>query len=82
MPLNKGEDNIMYGGQHWFGGGFMWIFWILLIFVIFWGAKVMASRGNDASNNQNSALNILKDRYAKGEIDKEEFDQKRKDLGE
>lgn len=31
----------MHGGS-WlgFGGGFMWIFWILLIVVIVWAAKV------------------------------------------
>ncbi len=70
----------MYGGQHWFGGGFMWIFWIVLIVAIFWGAKVMSSSGKKTSDNQKSALDTLKDRYAKGEIDKQEFEQKRKDL--
>jgi len=70
----------MYGGQHWFGGGFMWIFWIMLIFAIFWGAKALTSNGKNTSGKQNSAIDILKDRYAKGEIDKEEFEQKRKDL--
>jgi len=70
----------MYGGQHWFGGGFMWIFWLVLIVAIFWGAKVMSSSGKDTPNKQKSALDILKDRYAKGEIDQQEFEQKRKDL--
>ena len=70
----------MYGGEHWFGGGFMWIFWIALIVAIFWGAKVMSSSGNSKADKNKSALDTLKDRYAKGEIDKEEFEQKRKDL--
>ena len=70
----------MYGGQHWFGGGFMWIFWIILIAAIFWGAKIMSSNKSNKTNNQNSALDILNDRYAKGEIEQTEFEQKRKDL--
>jgi putative membrane protein len=70
----------MYGGEHWFGGGFMWIFWIVLIAAIFWGAKAMSSSENNKADNQKSALDILNDRYAKGEIDQKEFEQKRKDL--
>ena len=70
----------MYEGQHWFGVGFMWVFWIVLIVAVIWGAKAMSSNGKNTSDNQKSALDILKDRYAKGEIDKKEFDQKRKDL--
>ncbi len=70
----------MYGGQHWFGGGFMWILWIVLIAAIFWGAKIMSSSKNKKPDNQKSALDILNDRYANGEIDKKEFEQKRKDI--
>ena len=69
----------MYGG-HWFGGGFMWLFWILLIVVVVWAVKVAMGGGNNSSEKQRSALDILKERYAKGEIDQEEFEQKRRDL--
>jgi len=63
-----------------FGGGFMWLFWILLIAVIAWIVKTaMDSRGSPL-DQERSALDILKERYAKGEIDREEFQQKRKDL--
>lgn len=70
----------MYGGQHWFGGGFMWIFWLVFFVAIFWGAKMMSPSENNTPDKQKSALDILKDRYAKGEIDQQEFEQKRKDL--
>lgn len=70
----------MYGGQHWFGGGFMWIFWLGVIIAIIWGVKVFTSRDSNSSAKQKSALDILNERYAKGEIDQQEFEQKRKDL--
>jgi len=71
----------MYDG-HWFGGGFMWIFWILLILAIIWGIKAVSFGGTTSSNRQKSALDILKERYARGEIEQQEFDQKRKDLAD
>ncbi|WP_060528266.1 SHOCT domain-containing protein [endosymbiont of Ridgeia piscesae] len=64
-----------------FGGGFMWLFWILLIVVIVWAVKAAGGSSNDSPETQKSALDILKERYARGEIDQEEFEQKRKDLG-
>jgi putative membrane protein len=67
-------------GNHWMFGGFMWIFWIAglvaLIFLIKW--LVQQKPGEQKPGE--SAVEILKKRYAKGEIDKEEYEQKRKDL--
>lgn len=65
---------------HGFGGGIMWIFWILIIVALLWFVTFATRRGGTPSQNEKSALEILKGRYAKGEIDREEFEQKQKDL--
>jgi putative membrane protein len=65
---------------HGFGGGIMWIFWVLLVVVILWAVKTATGSGNNSVGEQKSALDILQERYAKGEIEREEFEQKRKDL--
>lgn len=74
-----------YGGSpFWeFGGLFMIVFWAFIIFGIVMLVKwaVRESNGGSSFNgSHNNALEILKERYAKGEIDKNEFEDKKKDL--
>ena len=70
----------MWQGHGFFGGGFMWLFWIALIVLVVWGAGAVTRGGGATAAPKYSALEILKERYARGEIDKEEYEQKRKDL--
>ncbi len=69
------------GGGMWFGGGFGWIFWIVIIAVLVWVIKMASDKGSASrSSNDDSPLEILKKRYARGEIDEQEFERKRKEL--
>ncbi|MDH3882421.1 MAG: SHOCT domain-containing protein [Desulfobacteraceae bacterium] len=63
-----------------YGGGFMWLIVLVLVgVVIYFMLQVSKSKGS-AGPIIETPLDILKKRYAKGEIDKEEFDRKKKDL--
>ena len=70
----------MFDG-HGFGWGFMWLFWILLIVVIAWAVKAALPGDADGGKDTKSPLQILEERFARGEIDEEEFERKRKLLG-
>ena len=67
---------------HFWGGGWMMIFWwILIIAIILIAIRViMRGRTNQSNNQAGSPLEILKQRYAKGEITKEEFEERKSDL--
>ena len=65
---------------HGYGGSMMWVFWILIIGALLWFVAFATRRGSTLPQNEKSALEILKERYAKGEIDRKEFEQKQKDL--
>lgn len=78
--LNQSGNSMMNFGFTPFGG-FGWIFmivwWVLIIFGIVALIKWLMARSR---NEKKSPLEILQERYAKGEIDKKEFEEKKKDL--
>jgi putative membrane protein len=73
-----------YYGMGWLGMILMMAFWIAVIvgifFLIKWFARSTGSSPRKG-NQEDSALEILNKRYARGEIKKEEFEEKKKDLG-
>ena len=62
------------------GGMFMWIIFLIIIVVV----VLLIVRGTKSTSSNSisreSPRDILKKRYAKGEITKEEFEEKKKDL--
>lgn len=80
---------MMWGGGHWGGFGmiFGYMFMLLLlaavvVAVIYIVRSLGGSGPQDmlgrASQRTDKAIDILKERFARGEIDKEEFEEKRK----
>jgi|TARA_R110000737_G_scaffold327084_3_gene341133 putative membrane protein len=67
-------------GSHGWGMVWWWIIAIGIVAAIVW---IVTKRLNKSSTNQGmskSALEILKERYARGEIDKQEFEERKRDL--
>jgi putative membrane protein len=62
-----------------FGGLFMAIFWILVILGVMYLVKSITG-SKKVEEEEDTALDILKKRYAKGEINKEEFEKIKNDL--
>ena len=65
---------------HFFGGALMWFFWILIIAGIFFIFQSMAKGNSGGSADHETPMEILKKRYARGEIDEEEYERRRKEL--
>ena len=75
-----------YDGFGFGGGGMgigMLLFWGLIIAAIVVLARGFGGKsgGSEPRLREKTPLDILGERYAKGEIDKTEFEQKRRDLG-
>jgi putative membrane protein len=63
--------------------GFGWIFMLIMMAFLFLAVVLIFRHLSQASapgQKEDTALELLKNRYAKGEIEKKEFDEKRKDL--
>ncbi|MFO7790216.1 MAG: SHOCT domain-containing protein [Bacteroidota bacterium] len=66
-------------GHGWFPG-WGWIIGLILLIVVIWVIAKMVKGNNQIQESNKTPLDILKERYAKGEIDKEEFEERKKDL--
>lgn len=74
-----GCDNL---GLGILGGVFSLIFWILVVVIVIYFVRWLL-RGDKIhikGITKDSPLDILKERYVKGEIDKKEYEEKKKDL--
>lgn len=81
-------------GNWGYGAGFGWIFMVIFWGLIIWAVVSLIRHGgfgccgmgghdhgaHKKNGGENTALDILKERYAKGEINKQEFEEKKKDL--
>ncbi len=82
----RGYGYGMMGSGFMGGYGLMFlmpILWIAVVGFIIWAVIAAVRRPGDSDHSagqSDSALEILKKRYARGEISKEEFEARKKDL--
>ena len=71
-----------WGMGDW-GMGFGFIFWLVILAIIIWGVASFV-RSQTLSGNQRSrhstGLELLEERYARGDISREEYLQKKRDI--
>lgn len=70
----------MMDGSDWGWGFLMMLFWALVVILVVVLVIRAFSDGRDSGRKTNDAVSIAKERYAKGEITKKEFEQLKKDL--
>jgi putative membrane protein len=78
-----GGDMMGWGGGWgwgWFGLIHMVLWWFLIILGIVVLAKWLFGGAARQGSPERRALEILAERYARGEIDKKEFEEKKRDL--
>lgn len=69
-------------GQHGWGMGWWWIVGLVCMALVIWiVVKVLKpAHPTNAQFGNKSVLDILKERYALGKIDKEEFEERKSNL--
>ena len=82
------EEGYPMGPWMWWGHGMGWIFpFVIIVVILIFCFLLFGRRGGRSSwcgfgeqKDADTPLDILKKRYAKGEISKEEFEEIKKDL--
>jgi len=75
-----------HDGMGWgwmlFAGLLALVFWGAIVALVVWGIKKVTEGGNSGAKHteKRDALDIARERYAKGEISREEFEQIKKGL--
>ena len=71
-----------YGGGGYLGIILGTVVWVLIIGGFVWGVFYLVNNSNNKRNNSSSmkALEVIKECYAKGEINKQEFEKMKKEL--
>jgi putative membrane protein len=73
----------MMDNMGWWGPGFGWVFMLLFWGLVIFGIVALVrwlAQSRPGRTGEKTPLDILKERYARGEIDREEFEQKRAGL--
>lgn len=74
----EGFGHMWGGGYGMFGGLMMVVFWALIIGLIV--LAVRKSSGQSDATSRKSPLDILRERYAKGEINEDEYERRKAKL--
>ena len=64
----------------WLGAVISIIFWVTFIYFIYWLIKRAGWLEQPEEKGKSNALRILDERFAKGEIDKQEYEERKKEL--
>lgn len=73
--------NMGWGGGMWFGPIIMIALPILVIALIVWLVRSLSSRGSPTGSADRTPNEILDERFARGEIDEQDYERRRKMLG-
>jgi len=66
--------------NNWYGGMFMWIIFLTIVGLVVYLVLRNEKKSTSGSSFNETPLDILKKRYASGEITKDEFERMKKDL--
>lgn len=77
---NNGNYACPFGYGYGYGGMFMWILFLIILGIVVYFIVQNLKTKKDIGQTTESPIEILKKRYAKGEITKEEFDRMKNEL--